>query len=188
MERRTIEDAFTRLAAVASATASQADQLLAIARRYQDALSRGGTLFFAGNGGSAADAQHIAAEYVVRYSRMGRGAMAALALTTDTSVLTAAGNDLGFEQVFARQVEALGGANDLLILHSTSGQSRNLIAAAHAARTLGVGVVAFLGKQGGPLAALADLTFIVPSDETSRIQEIHLAAEHIIVGLLEEQT
>ena len=114
--------------------------------------------------------------------------MAALALTTDTSVLTAAGNDLGFEQVFARQIEALGGANDLLILHSTSGQSRNLIAAAHAARTLGVGVVAFLGKQGGPLAALADLTFIVPSDETSRIQEIHLAAEHIIVGLLEEQT
>lgn len=187
MEGRTIVDAFTRLAAVASDTASQADQLLAIAQRYQDALSRGGTLLFAGNGGSAADAQHIAAEYVVRYSRAGRGAMAALALTTDTSVLTAAGNDLGFEQVFARQIEALAGANDLLILHSTSGESPNLIAAARAARALGVDVVAFLGKGGGSLAAEADVTFLVPSDETSRIQEIHLAAEHIIVGLLEEQ-
>lgn len=187
MERRTIEDAFARLASVAREVAGQAEQLLGIARRYQEVLSRGGTLLFAGNGGSAADAQHIAAEYVVRYSRPGRGAMAALALTTDSSVLTAAGNDLGFEQVFARQVEALGSPDDLLILHSTSGRSPNLIAAARAARGAGIGVVAFLGKGGGPLAAEADLTFLVPSEETSRIQEIHLAAEHIIVGLLEEQ-
>lgn len=187
MDRRTIQDAFEQLATTARDAAAQADQLLTIARRYQDTLGRGGTLFFAGNGGSAADAQHLAAEYVVRYLRAGRRAMAALALTTNSSVLTAAGNDLGFDQVFARQVEALCGPEDLLILHSTGGESENLLAAARAARALGTGVVAFLGKGGGRLAGLADLCFIVPSDETSRIQEIHLAAEHIIAGLLEEQ-
>ena len=187
MDRQAIQHGLEQLAAVARDSAGRADQLLAIAHRYQDTLARGGTLYFAGNGGSAADAQHVAAEYVVRYLRPGRRARAAVALTTDSSILTAAGNDLGFDQVFARQVEALCGPEDLLILHSTSGESENLLTAARAARALGAGVVAFLGKGGGRLAGLADLSFIVPSDETSRIQEIHLAAEHIIAGLLEEQ-
>lgn len=186
MDARIVTEAFDRLAQAAREAAGQADRLVAIAKRYRASLQAGGTLYFAGNGGSAADAQHLAAEYLVRYVKPGRPAMAARALTTDTSVLTAAGNDLGFEQIFARQVEAYCGPNDLLILHSTSGESANLLAAAHAARALGTGVVAFLGKGGGRLAALADLTFIVASDETSRIQEIHLAAEHIIAGLLED--
>lgn len=173
------------LAQLALATRGQADQLAAIARRYRETLEGGGTLFFAGNGGSAADAQHVAAEYVVRY-RQDRPAYAAVALTTDSSVLTAAGNDLGFAQVFARQVEALCRPGDLLVLHSTSGESGNLTAAAEVARERGIGVVAFLGKGGGRLAALADLTLVVASDDTCRIQEIHLAAEHILIGLVEE--
>ncbi len=177
---------FEALAADARAAADQAEVLAAIAARFRDTLAGGGTLFFAGNGGSAADAQHIAAEYVVRYRR-DRGPLPALALTTDTSVLTAAGNDLGFEWIFARQVEALCRPGDLLVLHSTSGRSPNLLAAAEAARARGAGVIGFLGRDGGPLAARVDLAFVVASDETSRIQELHLAAEHLIAGMLEEE-
>ena len=173
------------LAGLATATAGQADQLVAIARQYQETLRGGGSLFFAGNGGSAADAQHIAAEYLVHYRR-DRGPLPAIALTTDSSVLTAAGNDLGFEQIFARQVEAFCRSRDLLILHSTSGKSANLLAAARTARAKGIPVVAFLGKGGGELAGLADLAFVVASDDTSRIQELHLAAEHIVAGLVED--
>jgi len=149
-------------------------------------LVGGGTLYLAGNGGSAADAQHVAAEYVVRFRRK-RRPFAAMALTTDTSVLTAGGNDLGFEQVFARQVEAHCRPGDLLVLHSTSGRSPNLLAAARAAQALGVPVVGFLGGDGGPLAGLVDDAFVVASEETSRIQEIHLAAEHAIADLLDEE-
>lgn len=176
---------FAGLATLAAATAGQASELVAIAAKYRAALRAGHTLFFAGNGGSAADAQHVAAEYVVRF-RKTRPALPAIALTVDTSVLTAAGNDLGFEQVFARQVEALCRPGDLLVLHSTSGESPNLLAAARAARQRGTTVIAFLGRGGGKLRALADLAFVVASDETSRIQEIHLAAQHAIAGLLEE--
>jgi D-sedoheptulose 7-phosphate isomerase len=183
--RTRIASELDTLAELARSTRTQADQLAAIARRYREILEAGGTLFFAGNGGSAADAQHVAAEYVIRY-RQDRPAFAAVALTTDTSVLTAAGNDLGFVRVFARQVEALCRPGDLLVLHSTSGESGNLVAAAEAARGRGVGVVAFLGKGGGRLASLADLTFVVASDDTCRIQEMHLAAEHILIGLVEE--
>jgi len=173
------------LATLAASTAGQASELVAIAGCYRAALRAGRTLFFAGNGGSAADAQHIAAEYVVRF-RAARAALAAIALTVDSSVLTAAGNDLGFEQVFARQVEALCRAGDVLVLHSTSGESANLLAAARAARGRGVTVVGFLGRGGGALRPLADLAFVVASSETSRIQEIHLAAQHAIAGLLDE--
>jgi D-sedoheptulose 7-phosphate isomerase len=149
-------------------------------------LRGGGTLFFCGNGGSAADAQHLAAEYVVRYSAT-RRPLAAVALTTDTSILTAAGNDFEFEQIFARQVEALCGSGDLLVLHSTSGQSANLLAAARAARQKKVGTVAFLGKGGGTLVGLVDEAVIVPSNETSQVQLIHLALEHFIVDLVERE-
>jgi len=180
--------ALRTLAGLAERTADQSERIVALARRYAETLRAGGTLFFAGNGGSAADAQHLATEYIVRYSaRLARGPFAALALTTDTSLLTAAANDLGFEQVFARQVTGLCRPGDLLILHSTSGNSPNLLAAAQAARAGGVPVVAFLGAGGGALRNLVDEAFVVDSTETSHTQEIHLAVEHIIVGLVERE-
>jgi len=157
-----------------------------LAARFVDTLKRGGTLFFAGNGGSAADAQHIAAEYVVRY-KGDRRALPAIALTTDTSVLTAGGNDLGFDLVFARQVEALVRSGDLLILHSTSGESPNLVRAAEVAKAKGAGVVALLGKGGGKLRGQTDDALVIPSAETARIQEVHLAIEHVICGLVERE-
>jgi D-sedoheptulose 7-phosphate isomerase len=162
------------------------ERVAAVAGRYAETLRAGGTIFFCGNGGSAADAQHIAAEYVVRYSAS-RRPLAALALTTDSSVLTAAANDLGFERVFARQVEALCRPEDLLVLHSTSGESPNLLAAARAARERSVRTVAFLGRGGGALAGQVDEAIVVPSDDTGRIQVIHLALEHLIVELVEEE-
>ena len=172
-------------AALARRMTEMADEITALANRFIATLRGGGTLFFAGNGGSAADAQHIATEYVVRY-RKNRRPMAAAALTTDTSLLTAAGNDLGFEELFARQVEAFCRKGDLLILHSTSGESRNLIRAVEAAKDQGVATVALLGRGGGKLRSLVDHALVVPSDITSHIQEIHLAVEHLIVELVED--
>ena len=150
----------------------------------RDVVHRGGTLFFCGNGGSAADAQHLATEYVVRYVR-DRRPCAAVALTTDTSVLTAAANDFGFERVFSRQVEALAKPGDLLIVHSTSGNSPNLLRAAEAARAKRVAVLALTARDGGALAALADHTVIVPTQRTDRAQELHLCIQHIICDLVE---
>ena len=170
----------------ARVAAEQADAVAAIADRYEAVLRSGGTLFFAGNGGSAADAQHLATEYVVRY-QTNRPALRAVALTTDTSLLTACANDLGFEEVFARQVEALARPGDLLSLHSTSGESPNVIRAAQAAKARGVPVVAFLGKGGGQLKELADVVLVVPSDDTARIQELHLAVEHLICDIVEDR-
>ncbi|MDQ3136706.1 MAG: SIS domain-containing protein [Gemmatimonadota bacterium] len=179
-----LEHALDRLAALAGACKALAPRLERVAARYVDTLRNGGTLFFCGNGGSAADAQHLATEYVVRYAAT-RRPFAAIALSTDSSVLTAAGNDLGFEQIFARQVQALCRPGDLLVLHSTSGRSANLIEAARAARGRGTATVAFLGRGGGPLAAEVDDTVVVPSEETSQIQVLHLALEHLIVELVE---
>jgi D-sedoheptulose 7-phosphate isomerase len=150
-----------------------------------DTVARGGTLFFCGNGGSAADAQHMATEYVVRYAR-NRRAYPAIALTTDTSLLTAAGNDLGFDEIFARQVEALARPGDLLVIHSTSGNSPNVLRAAEAARAKGVPVLAFSARDGGQLRALADHSVIVPTTRTDRAQEVHLCIEHIICDVIEE--
>ena len=145
-----------------------------------------GTLFFCGNGGSAADAQHMATEYVVRYMR-NRRAYPAVALTTDTSLLTAAGNDLGFDHVFSRQVEALCRPGDLLIIHSTSGNSPNVLRAAEAAREKGVRVLAFSARDGGALAALADHSVVIPTSRTDRAQELHLCIEHLICELVERE-
>ncbi|HVH69072.1 MAG TPA: SIS domain-containing protein [Gemmatimonadales bacterium] len=175
------------LAALAARVAEQqAETIVTIADAYVAALRAGGTLFFAGNGGSAADAQHLATEYVVRY-RSNRPALRAVALTTDSSLLTASANDLGFDEVFARQVEALGRPGDVLSLHSTSGESPNVVRAAQAAKARGVRVVAFLGKSGGRLKELAEIALVVPSDDTARIQELHLAIEHVICGIVEER-
>ncbi len=148
------------------------------------AVGAGGTLFFCGNGGSAADAQHLATEYVVRYLR-NRRAYPAIALTTDTSLITAAGNDIGFENIFARQVEALARTGDLLIIHSTSGNSPNVLRAAEAARAKGVKVLAFSARDGGALRALADHSVVIPTTRTDRAQELHLCIEHIICDVVE---
>ncbi len=164
---------------------SQEGLILELARRVRDTLAGGGRVFFCGNGGSAADAQHLAAEYVVRFGRE-RPALPAIALTTDTSVLTAAGNDYGFDQVFARQVEALARPGDLLVLHSTSGESENLVQAARTARERGVGTAALLARGGGRLAGLVDLALVVPTQSTSHAQEIQLAVGHIVCGVVEE--
>src|SRR4051812_2483335 len=160
-------------------------QLATAHRLVRDAVQRSGTLFFCGNGGSAADAQHMATEYVVRYQRT-RRAYPAIALTTDTSLLTAAGNDLGFDQVFARQVEALARKGDLLIIHSTSGASPNVLKAAEAAKTLGVDVLAFSARDGGPLKALATHSVVIPTSRTDRAQELHLCIEHIICDMIDQ--
>jgi D-sedoheptulose 7-phosphate isomerase len=186
VSQKRIEAGLDSLAQVVGATKALSGQVAVVAGRYAAVLRGGGTLFFCGNGGSAADAQHLAAEYVVRYSAT-RRPLAAVALTTDTSILTAVGNDFEFEQIFARQVEALCGPGDLLVLHSTSGQSANLFAAARAARQKKVGTVAFLGKGGGALVGLVDEAVIVPSNETSQVQLIHLALEHFIVDLVERE-
>ena len=186
MSAKRFAEAFARRARLAEQTVGDAEALARFAARFVATLRNGGTLFFAGNGGSAADAQHVATEYVVRYAK-DRRAMPAIALTTDTSLLTAAGNDLGYDQIFARQVEALCRKGDLLVLHSTSGKSANLVQAAKAARAKGVAVVALLGKGGGPLMEAVDESYIVRSDVTSEIQEVQLAVEHLIVEVVEAE-
>lgn len=166
----------------ASQLEAQIDEALSMVRAT---VARGGTLLFCGNGGSAADAQHLATEYVVRYMR-NRRPYPAIALTTDSSLLTAAGNDFGFDQIFARQVEAIGKAGDLLIIHSTSGNSPNVLLAAAAARAKGIPVLALSAKDGGALREQADLCLVVPTDRTDRAQEIHLCIQHAICDAVEE--
>ena len=151
-----------------------------------DALRAGRKLLFAGNGGSAADAQHWAGELVSRfyYDRPG---LPAIALTTDTSILTAIGNDYGYDYTFARQVEALGQAGDVFVAISTSGNSPNVIRAVEAAKARDVAVIGFTGQAGGKLAPLADLCFRVPSNETPRIQEGHEFIGHLLCALIESE-
>jgi D-sedoheptulose 7-phosphate isomerase len=160
-------------------------QVEGVARLTLESLEGGGRLLFCGNGGSAADAQHLAAEYVVRFGR-NRRALPALALTTDSSVLTAGGNDFGFDNIFARQVEAFAAKGDILFLHSTSGESKNLLLAAEAARARGVTTVAFLAKGGGRLAGRVDWAVVIPTDSTARAQELHMALGHAICQMVEE--
>ena len=148
------------------------------------ALRTGGKLLVAGNGGSAADAQHLVAEFVVRLS-VNRAALRAIALTTDTSILTAAGNDFGFESIFARQVEALGAPGDVFLGISTSGNSPNIICALATARTLGLTTFGLSGGHGGSMPPLCDYSIIIPSSTTMNIQESHLALEHIFCLLVE---
>ena len=148
------------------------------------AIRDGGKLLFFGNGGSAADAQHLATELTIRYVT-DRAAIAAIALTTDTSALTAAGNDLGFERIFARQIEALGRPGDIAIAISTSGRSPNIIAALKQAKAMQLITAALGGKGGGALVGLADHLLVVPSDVTARIQEMHITLGQMLCGALE---
>lgn len=162
------------------------ESILKAADMMSACLNRDGRILVCGNGGSAADAQHFAAELVGRFKLSGRRALAVQALTADTAVLTAWSNDIGFEQVFARQVEAFGRSGDLLLGISTSGKSKNVIAAMWAARRCGVSCIALTGNDGGNLGSLADLALIVPSQQTERIQEVHLIILHLMCDLIEK--
>lgn len=147
-------------------------------------IDTGGKILFFGNGGSAADAQHLATELVARYKR-NRPAIAAIALSTDTSALTAIGNDFGFDEIFSRQVEALARPGDVAIGISTSGNSENVVRALKAATKAGATAVAFTGQGGGALAAIAEVLIAVPSTDTARIQEMHILVGHMLCAVLE---
>ena len=148
------------------------------------AMKSGRKLMVCGNGGSAADAQHLVAEFVSRLT-VDRPALRSVALTTDTSILTAIGNDYSYDNVFERQVEALGLKGDVLLAISTSGNSKNCVKALKLARTLGIHTIAYTGNNGGAMSALADINVIIPSDTTMNIQESHLALEHIYCMVVE---
>ena len=149
-------------------------------------LQGGGKILFFGNGGSAADAQHLATELMVRF-RVDRAPLAAIALTTDTSALTAIGNDLGFEQLFARQVQALGQTGDVFMGFSTSGRSPNVVAACKAARERGLTVIGLTGHNVKVMDEFCHLVIHVPSDNTAFIQQVHIAAGHIVCGIVEDE-
>jgi D-sedoheptulose 7-phosphate isomerase len=177
-EIATIAANFARLAAQAPSIAAAAEAMITT-------LRAGGKIMLCGNGGSAADAQHLAAELVGRYLK-DRAPLAALALTVDTSALTAIANDYAFEEVFARQVTGLGRPGDLLLALSTSGDSANVVAAVAAARAKGIATIALTGAGGGRLARLADLAIRVPAQRSNAVQELHIAVGHILCGLVED--
>ena len=161
-----------------------ADTIVTIAEITANAMQAGRKLLVAGNGGSAADAQHLVAEFVVRLAA-NRPALRAIALTTDSSILTAAGNDFGFDSIFARQIEALGQPGDVFLGISTSGNSPNILKALHQARELDIITVGFSGNGGGQMRDLCDHNVVIPSDTTMNIQECHLALEHIFCMAVE---
>jgi D-sedoheptulose 7-phosphate isomerase len=160
--------------------------VVAAAAAIVAAVRGGGKVLVFGNGGSAADAQHVAAELVGRLVRE-RPAIAAIALSTDTSVLTAVANDFGFERVFARQIEALGRAGDVVLAISTSGGSKNVLAGVEAAREAGLPVIALTGRDGGELARAADVHVNVPERDTARAQEVHRTLLHILCEMVERE-
>jgi D-sedoheptulose 7-phosphate isomerase len=160
------------------------DTLISIAKLTAEAMQSGHKLLVAGNGGSAADAQHLVAEFVVRLT-VNRPALRAIALTTDTSILTAAGNDYGFDHVFSRQIEALAQPGDVFLAISTSGTSKNILHAITQAKLIGIPTVGFTGAGGGKMLSLCDYSIVIPSAITQNIQESHLALEHIFCMLVE---
>lgn len=162
----------------------KAELVAEIARLFALRLAAGGKILFCGNGGSAADAQHLAAEFVNRF-RLERPPLPALALTTDTSILTAIGNDYGFDHVFQKQVQALGNPGDVLVAISTSGNSPNVIAALKAGRQKGLTLVGMTGQGGGEMLALCDFLLAVPDKRTPLVQEIHITAGHLLCDLVD---
>ena len=187
-ETNLVRDVLLQSAEVKRQTADKcSDGALAAAQMIAAALQAGGKLMLCGNGGSAADSQHLAAEFVATLDhRRPRNGLAALALTTDTSFLTAYANDFGYEGVFARQVETLGNSGDVLIAISTSGNSANIVAACLAAREKGIKIVAMTGEGGGAMAENADILLAVPSSVTMHIQESHIALGHVITLAVEK--
>ena len=183
------EDIRRQLAESARVKQSFSDELIGrisqFAEKSAEALRSGGKLVFFGNGGSAADAIHLSAELVVRL-RISRRGLAALALTTNPSILTAAGNDMGFDQIFSRQIESLVSQHDVLVALSTSGASPNVVLGVEAGRARGAYVVGLTGETGGQLANKVDLLLNVPSTDAQRIQESHITIGHIACGLIED--
>lgn len=175
----------THIETVSIAGEQLADPIIDCARVLVDALKNGRKILTMGNGGSAADAQHLAAEMVGRFL-LERKALPAIALTTDTSILTAVGNDYGFDDIFKRQVEALAKPGDVLIGISTSGNSLNVLRGLEAGKNLGVSTIGLLGCDGGEIAPVVDHSLVVPSFETPRIQEVHLIVIHILCDLVEK--
>ncbi len=187
MEPAFIDHRFERSIEVKQKTLqSQRDAIWAAGREMIEALRHGKKLLFCGNGGSAADAQHLAAELVVKLAKP-RRPLPGLALTTDTSILTATGNDFAFADIFARQVEALGQPGDVLIGNSTSGNSENVLRAMQVANEKGLMTVALLGRDGGKIAGVAKHAIIVPDEDTQRIQECHLLIGHIWMEMIDAE-
>lgn len=163
------------------------EDLITSAKEMSQTLQNGGKIMLCGNGGSAADAQHIATEFVVRFrSDFNRRSLPALALTTNTSLITACGNDYGFENIFARQIEGLGNKSDFLIGISTSGNSLNVYKAFEVARDMGIRTLLLSGKDGGKIKNIADNSIVVLNNNTARIQEAHITIGHILCQLVEE--
>lgn len=179
-----IETAFEQIANNFINLKSKAPVIDAISEIWIDALSNGNKVIFCGNGGSAADSQHLAAELMGRY-KVDRDPMAAISLTVDTSALTAIGNDYGYDQVFSRQLKGIGKKGDVLVGISTSGNSRNILDAFTVAKELGIRTVALTGESGGAMKSQADLCLNVPSSVTNNIQEMHIACGHLICGIVE---
>jgi D-sedoheptulose 7-phosphate isomerase len=172
--QRTVEDFVTE----------NSSNLIRCAELVYNAFRNSGKLMLCGNGGSAADAQHIAAEFVNRF-QIERSALPALALTTDTSILTSVANDSSFDDIFSRQIEALGARGDVLLAISTSGRSKNILSALDTAKDRGIHTVGLMGEGGGEMLRLVDLALVVESDQTPRVQEAHILAGHIICELVE---
>lgn len=184
-----IDREFLRSQELVAAMAADAElrrQVLDVIARSVATLKAGNKILFAGNGGSAADAQHWAAELVSRFN-YDRPGLPGIALTTDTSALTAIGNDFGYERLFARQIQALGRKGDLLFAISTSGNSKNILLAIEAAQSAGIDVVGFTGRKGGAMAELCTVCLRMPSDETPKVQEGHEILGHLICGLIERE-
>lgn len=179
-----LKDHLDEHARVVALLSDCAPEIGRISEAWLDCLRLGGKILFFGNGGSAADAQHLAAELVVRY-RINRRALAGIALTTDTSILTAHSNDFGFDTVYARQIEALARPGDVVMGISTSGTSKNVIQGLRAANAIGCVTIAFTGAAGGECAALASLALKVPSKITAHVQECHLLVGHVLCGAVE---
>jgi len=191
--KRTTKTLHERITAIVAASlevkrryfAAHAGEVARAAELLADCFRAGGRVLLCGNGGSSTDAQHVAGEFVNQFARKGRRALPALALSTDGGVLTSIANDTGFENVFARQVEAFGRAGDVLVALTTSGESPNVVAACRQARAQGMKIVGVLGRDGGRVAPLCDLALVVASTDTQRIQETHNLIGHVLCELVE---
>lgn len=179
-----IQDAFEQISDNFQKLKEKSATISDIADKWISALEKGNKVIFCGNGGSAADSQHLSAELMGRY-KFDRNPMPAMSLTTDTSALTAIGNDYGYECVFSRPLKGIGKKGDVLVGISTSGNSKNILAAFETAKELGITTVAFTGNGGGKMKEMADITLNVPSDITNNIQEMHIACGHLICGIVE---
>ncbi|MDO9464960.1 MAG: D-sedoheptulose 7-phosphate isomerase [bacterium] len=186
MDKHIVEILEESIAVKQDIIANQIDVIVKMVNSIADVLSGGGKLLVFGNGGSAADAQHIAGELVGRFE-LERSALPAIALTTDSSVITSISNDYSFNEIFSRQIEALGTQKDMALGISTSGSSENVLAGIRKAKNMKLATIGFSGKEGGTLAKITDLCFIAPSSSTPRIQEAHITVIHIICKLVEER-